>query len=181
MSVLGAGSGSGYPTAIDTRQVFVNGANPLPDTLERIDSEAMNDALDAILKIQAELGINPSDAADDATTPADAAASVLVKLNMILTQLKAIISGGDWKDTPSVALNTLGAHRARHISGGADAFLSTDVLEAAVKRIQETGGPDVLSFGSIADGQFVRRDGLTLIGEASPTVDTLARLMALVM
>ena len=164
MSVLGAGAGSGYPTAIDTRQTFTNGVNPLPDDSTRIDSEAMNDALDAIVKLQTELGINPSDAADDSITPADAAATVLVKLNMILTRLKEIISGTDWKDAVSVTLNALAAHRARHIAGGADAFLSTDLIEAIVKRIQESGGPTTLAIGSIPDGQFVQRSGASLIG-----------------
>jgi hypothetical protein len=181
MSVLGAGAGSGYPTAIDTKQTFTNGPNPLPDTSTRIDSEAMNDALDAIVKLQTELGINPSDAADDSVTPADAAATVLVKLNMILTRLKEIISGSDWKDAVSITLNALAAHRARHISGGADAFLSTDVLESAARRVQESGGPTILSFAAIPDGTFPKRVGAEFVGVATPTTDTLARIMALVM
>src|SRR3972149_12244540 len=123
MSVLGAGAGSGYPPAIDTRQTFTNGVTPLPDDSTRIDSEAMNDALDAIVKLQTELGINPSDAADDSITPADAAATVLVKLNMILTRLKEIISGADWKDAVSCTRNAVANQRAGHIGGGAGAFL----------------------------------------------------------
>lgn len=59
--------------------------------------------------------------------------------------------------------NALMAHRARHISGGADAFLSTDLLEAIVKRLQESGG-QTLTVGSITDGQWLKRSGTTVIG-----------------
>lgn len=55
-------------------------------------------------------------------------------------------------------------HRARHVSGGADAFLSTDVLEAIVKRLRETGGPTTLSIGAVADGEFLKRSGTSVVG-----------------
>ena len=55
-------------------------------------------------------------------------------------------------------------HRATHISGGSDAFLATDVLEAVVKRIQESSGPTTLTVGAIADGQRLQRTGSTLVG-----------------
>lgn len=56
-------------------------------------------------------------------------------------------------------------HRATHISGGGDAFLATDIIEAIVKRIQETGGPTTLAFGAIADGAVLKRSGTAIIGD----------------
>lgn len=56
------------------------------------------------------------------------------------------------------------AHKDTHKSGGGDAFTSTDVLEAVVKRILESGGPTTLTVGSIADGETVKRSGANLIG-----------------
>jgi hypothetical protein len=58
------------------------------------------------------------------------------------------------------------AHRASHISGGSDAFLSTDLLEAIVKRLQTTTGPTTLLLGAVADGEFLRRVGTAVIGAA---------------
>jgi len=178
MAELGAGSGSGYPGAVDTKQTFVNGPNPFPDTNARMDAEVLNDVLDALVKIETELGVDPSDAADDTVPAADSAATVLVKLNMILGRLKDIIGGAGWKTAVAITLAALAAHRARHISGGADAFLATDVLEAIVKRLQETGGPTTLVMGAVADGEFLKRSGTTVVGDAGSATDQTARLLA---
>ncbi len=67
-------------------------------------------------------------------------------------------------------------HRAEHISGGADAFIATDLLEAIIKRIQTTDGPTVLLVGAIADGEFLKRSGTAIVSAASsamlPVPDT---------
>lgn len=55
MSELGAGSGSGYPGAIDTTTTE---ANDPGGTV--VDADKVNDLADAILKIQAELGVDPA-------------------------------------------------------------------------------------------------------------------------
>lgn len=55
-------------------------------------------------------------------------------------------------------------HEARHVSGGADPFLSTDLLEAIVKRLKESGGPTTLLIGAIGDGEFLLRSGTSIIG-----------------
>ena len=55
-------------------------------------------------------------------------------------------------------------HKASHVSGGGDAFLSTDLLEAIVKRLQESGGPTTLLIGAIADGQELVRSGSSIVG-----------------
>lgn len=57
-------------------------------------------------------------------------------------------------------------HRARHISGGGDAFLSTDLLEAIVKRLRESGGATLL-MGAVADGEFLKRSGTNVIGASA--------------
>lgn len=62
----------------------------------------------------------------------------------------------------------LPVHRSAHISGGGDAFLSTDVLEAAAKGVQTSSGPTILAVGAITDGQWLKRSGTSVIGH---TVD----------
>lgn len=58
-------------------------------------------------------------------------------------------------------------HRDRHISAGVDAFLSTDLLEAIVKRVRESGGTTLL-FGAIADNEIIQRSGTNLVGTPKP-------------
>lgn len=57
-----------------------------------------------------------------------------------------------------------GAHKDSHKSGGSDAFASTDLLEAVVKRLQTTTGPTTLTVGAVADGEFLKRSGSSIIG-----------------
>lgn len=56
MAQLGAGSGSSYPGTIDTHQVYRNGTNPAPDSDTRLDSEVVNDSLQAVVAIETALG-----------------------------------------------------------------------------------------------------------------------------
>lgn len=65
------------------------------------------------------------------------------------------------------------AHAPTHISAGGDAFLSTDLLEAIVKRLQTTTGPTTLLLGAVADGEFLRRSGTALVGAAAMTFPTI--------
>lgn len=59
-------------------------------------------------------------------------------------------------------------HKDTHKSGGGDAFTSSDLLEAVVKRLQEST-PTTLTIGVIADGEFMKRSGTNIIG-SSPQV-----------
>jgi hypothetical protein len=68
-------------------------------------------------------------------------------------------------DTPPVL-----AHKSTHITGGSDAFTSSDLLEAVVKRLQESSGPTTLTVGSVSDGQFLRRSGTSLVGDTPPVL-----------
>jgi len=61
------------------------------------------------------------------------------------------------------------AHKDTHKSGGTDALLSTDLLEAVVKRIQESAGPTNLTVGAVADGHLLRRNGTAIEGVARPS------------
>jgi hypothetical protein len=60
------------------------------------------------------------------------------------------------------------AHKDTHKSGGTDAFTGTDVLEAAVKRLEEQGGPTILAYGTINDGQYLARSGANVVGVTPP-------------
>ena len=64
-------------------------------------------------------------------------------------------------------------HESTHVSGGSDAFLSTDLLEAIVKRIQTSTGPTTLTVGAVADGDFLQRSGSSVIGNAAPASTSL--------
>ena len=75
------------------------------------------------------------------------------------------------------------AHEASHISGGGDPFTSTQLLEAIVKRLRESGGT-VLLLGAIADGDPLVREGTAVLGggvrkireTGGPTVLTLGAI-----
>ena len=70
------------------------------------------------------------------------------------------------------------AHEAAHISAGADPFLSTDLLEAIVKRIQTSTGPTTLLVGAVADGEFLQRSGTAIIGGSGSSGLTHPQVMA---
>lgn len=69
-----------------------------------------------------------------------------------------------------------GPHKASHVSGGSDAFTSTDVLEAIVKRLQESGAATLL-LGAIADGQALVRSGTSIIGAAAGGAGALSKVV----
>ncbi len=70
MAELGGGSGSGYPAVLDTDTTKeANDGEASPTTAR---AECINDAYDAIVKIETELGIAPSGAYDDVVTRLDA-------------------------------------------------------------------------------------------------------------
>jgi len=54
-------------------------------------------------------------------------------------------------------------HGADHGTGAPDAFPSSLLIEALIKRIRESGGADLL-VGAIADGEVLTRLGTTIIG-----------------
>jgi hypothetical protein len=66
------------------------------------------------------------------------------------------------------AVPPVSPHKSTHVSGGTDAFTSTDLLEAIIKRIRESGGPTDLLVGSIPDGKFLKRSGTNIIGADPP-------------
>jgi len=63
----------------------------------------------------------------------------------------------------SIAVSDLPAHKDTHVSGGSDAFTSTDIVECAVLRIKEGGGT-ILLMGAINDGNLLVRSGTNIIG-----------------
>jgi hypothetical protein len=71
------------------------------------------------------------------------------------------------------------AHKSAHVSGGGDAFASTDLLDAVVRRLRESGGQDLL-LGAVADGEYLRRSGSSLVGGpgGGGSVETVVRQAA---
>lgn len=65
------------------------------------------------------------------------------------------------------------SHKDTHKSEQSDAFASTDLLEAVVKRLQVTG-PTTLLVGAIADGKFLKRSGTGIVGDDPPSMSTHA-------
>ncbi len=61
------------------------------------------------------------------------------------------------------------AHKDDHKSGGSDPFTASDLLEAIVKRLRESGGATLL-LGAIADGEFLKRSGTGIIGGVAAEV-----------
>ena len=58
MAQLGSDFDSQYPNVIDTRQVYRNGTVVLPDSDTRLDAQALNGSMSAIINIEEALGAN---------------------------------------------------------------------------------------------------------------------------
>jgi hypothetical protein len=65
----------------------------------------------------------------------------------------------DWVNTGLVL-----AHKDNHKLGGSDAFTSSDLLDAVVRRLRETDGPTDLLMGAVADDQLLHRVGAAIVG-----------------
>lgn len=78
------------------------------------------------------------------------------------TKLLWRVAAGAWAQSDI----TPAAHKDLHKSGGTDAFTSSDLLEAIVKRIQTSSGPTTLTVGAIADGEFLKRVGTDIVSAA---------------
>src|SRR5262245_44851791 len=57
---LGSGAGTSWPNAIDSRQTYVNGSSPAPDSDSRVDAELVNDLLATVVALETGLGANPN-------------------------------------------------------------------------------------------------------------------------
>lgn len=76
-----------------------------------------------------------------------------------------------WTDITTGGGGPPDPHKGSHISGGGDAFTSSDLLEGVVKRIRTSQGPTDMLVGVVGDGQFLKRSGTALVGDlptASP-------------
>lgn len=88
-------------------------------------------------------------------------------LSATLVQLNGQVSDATLIDTGDARLSdarTPTAHKDSHKFGGGDAFISTDLIEAIIKRIRTTTGPTDLLVGAIADGEYLLRSGTGIIG-----------------
>ena len=68
-----------------------------------------------------------------------------------------------WNGTAWVQ-ESAGPHASTHASGGTDELTSAMLLEAQVKRVQESAGPTALTVGAIADAEYMARVGSTIVG-----------------
>lgn len=79
-----------------------------------------------------------------------------------------VANGGTGATDAAGARAALGAastaHKDTHKSGGSDALTSSDLMEAVVKRLRESGGPTDLTLGAVADGEVLKRSGSTIVG-----------------
>jgi len=112
-----------------------------------------------------------------------AAAVVTIQLNndgTLRTLVKVTLDPGDtliydyglgWKvlDSTGAMKALAGEHASTHISGGSDAFTSSHFLEAVVKRLRTTTGPADLTVGAIADGEYLKRSGASVLGDTPAT------------
>lgn len=85
-------------------------------------------------------------------------------LSSTLAELNAKISDADVDDAGDPRTPT--SHADTHDTNGTDPFTATDLLEAVVKRLQESGGPTDLTLGEVEDGEALVRNGTTLEGAA---------------
>jgi hypothetical protein len=69
----------------------------------------------------------------------------------------------------AVGAATPKVHASSHISGGLDAFTSSQLIEAIVKRLQEPGGPTNLTLSAWADLELLGRSGTSAVGVAKAT------------
>lgn len=87
-----------------------------------------------------------------------------------LAQLNALVSNATLDDQGSSRPPQ--SHKNTHKSAGSDPFASTDLLEAVVKRLRVTG-PVTLLVGAVSDGQYLKRSGTAIVGDAPTAVGTI--------
>lgn len=61
-------------------------------------------------------------------------------------------------------------HKNTHVSGGTDAFVDTDLIDARIRNILESGGPTALAVMGIPDGTFLMRSGTDVVGSQPPPI-----------
>lgn len=91
---LGSGNGTSYPTAVDTRQTWVNVAGAAPDSASRVDAELVNDFAAAIVAIQAELGVEVSGAYGTLRARLDALVQPAISGGMVEATVTSLNNAG---------------------------------------------------------------------------------------
>jgi hypothetical protein len=79
-------------------------------------------------------------------------------------KLDGVAAGAD-----VTANNPPQAHKNSHKLLGGDAFVSTDLLDAVVRRLRETSGPTDLLMGAVANGEVLQRSGTDIVGAVVDT------------
>ena len=98
----------------------------------------------------------------------DAGALTIDQVLELITGLIPIIppdAGGPTVAEFNALVDAFNNHHLTHTSGQTDAFVATDFLEALVKRVRTTTAD--LVFGTVVDGEFLKRDGTTIVSAAA--------------
>jgi hypothetical protein len=157
MAQLGAGLGSHYPSAIDTRQIYQNTVSAAPDSDTRVDAEYLNDTLTAIVQIETALG-----------------AGVQGSFASLAARLAALESGGTGLSnvvafTAQTTVTIPGA--AHQQASGAllyqvyDASVPRQALEPATFEVFPSNYDAVVTFG-------VPQSGIIMVAVLTPTYET---------
>lgn len=144
----------------------LGGASHNADTLANLNSKVSDATL-----------IDTGDSRlSDARTPtahnlggAEHTADTLANLNSKVSDATLIDTG----DARLSDARTPLAHKDTHKSGGSDPFAAADILEATVKRLETSTGPTTMLVGAVADGEFLKRSGTAIVGDAGTGGDTL--------
>lgn len=107
MGELGSGSGTSYPTALDTDTNTESST-----TYAR--ANVPNDLAAAVVSIETELGINPPDV-DDTVDATATASDLATRLDHIVNMLKTITAKANWYTDPDITLQAL---KAEHNTDG---------------------------------------------------------------
>ncbi len=156
-------------TDAEIKTAYENNAN----TNEFSDAEQTKLAgIEALADVTDEANVTAALPVSDATSlvkdPADATKQARIDVGALTTATTRVLTmpNQDVDLTPTTGTFAATSHKDTHKSGGSDAFLSTDLLEAIVKRLQITG-PTTLTIGAVADGELLKRVGTTIVGAAA--------------
>ena len=136
------------------------------------------DGIEALADVTDEANVTAALPVSDATSlvkdPVDGTKQMRIDVGAVTTATTRVLTMPDQDVdlTPTTGTFSAASHKGTHVSGGSDAFTSTDLLEAIVKRLQVTG-PTTLTLGAVADGELLKRSGTTIIGTTAGTGDVV--------
>jgi len=117
-----------------------------------------------LYEILRSINLDSRDTSQSVTTVETTQTQVAVDLTAIEAEIAAL-QAAILLFATQADLNALSAlfgnHKNRHVSGGLDAFVTIDLIDALVKRVRTVTAD--LVFGTVTDGEFLKRSGSTII------------------